>query len=193
MSIEIQCSSCSHKLRVPESYAGKNGKCPKCSTRIKIPEMPNAQETPRPISSAATDTGLAPVVAAAPIVHPPIVAAEPNPYRASVSTNSESQSSLASGRLTLRRVDIVSVGTTLGVLYAMLGLIIGLVAGGLMAVGVTSSAGSAEMLGARTGGGIVIVVLAPIFYGVIGFIFGLILGFLYNLAARISGGIKFQT
>ena len=50
-----------------------------------------------------------------------------------------------------------------------------------------------EMLGVGVGGAVVMIVLAPLFDGVLGFVFGLIMALLYNLAARFSGGIRFET
>jgi predicted Zn finger-like uncharacterized protein len=35
--MQITCSSCQAKIRVPDSAAGKKGKCPKCGTAITIP------------------------------------------------------------------------------------------------------------------------------------------------------------
>src|SRR5690242_6047025 len=40
----ITCSNCQSKIRVPDSAAGKKGKCPKCGTVIAIPlEEPPAE------------------------------------------------------------------------------------------------------------------------------------------------------
>jgi predicted Zn finger-like uncharacterized protein len=35
--MQITCSNCQSKIRVPDSAAGKKGKCPKCGTVIAIP------------------------------------------------------------------------------------------------------------------------------------------------------------
>ena len=35
--MQITCSNCQSKIRVPDSAAGKKGKCPKCGTIIAIP------------------------------------------------------------------------------------------------------------------------------------------------------------
>jgi len=42
----IQCTNCQSKIRVPESAAGRKGKCPKCSTVLVIPaaEPPPANQ-----------------------------------------------------------------------------------------------------------------------------------------------------
>jgi hypothetical protein len=36
------------------------------------------------------------------------------------------------------------------------------------------------------------IVIAPVFYGVLGAIGGLIMAFLYNIVARMAGGIEVQ-
>jgi hypothetical protein len=41
-------------------------------------------------------------------------------------------------------------------------------------------------------GGLVLGLFAPVFYGVIGFIFGALGAFLYNLMAKWLGGIEMQ-
>src|SRR6188768_4119955 len=37
MSIEFLCPSCQQQLRVPDTAAGKNAKCPKCSSILSVP------------------------------------------------------------------------------------------------------------------------------------------------------------
>jgi hypothetical protein len=36
--IEFHCKSCGWKLRVPQAYAGKKGRCPKCKTVLRVPK-----------------------------------------------------------------------------------------------------------------------------------------------------------
>ena len=35
--IKFHCKSCGHKIKVPDKYAGKKGKCPKCHEAVIIP------------------------------------------------------------------------------------------------------------------------------------------------------------
>ena len=37
MTIEFRCSQCNQLLRVPETSAGKNARCPKCSALMQVP------------------------------------------------------------------------------------------------------------------------------------------------------------
>ena len=41
----IQCTNCASKIRVPDSAAGKKGKCPKCGTVLVIPAAALAFDT----------------------------------------------------------------------------------------------------------------------------------------------------
>ncbi|MBX3451298.1 MAG: hypothetical protein KF777_17150 [Planctomycetaceae bacterium] len=54
MAIEFSCPYCTVAVRVPDSAAGKMGRCPKCSTRLLVPN-PTRQSTeaPSPIPPAA--------------------------------------------------------------------------------------------------------------------------------------------
>jgi LSD1 subclass zinc finger protein len=46
MPIEIACTSCSKKLRVPDNAAGKRVKCPQCQTVLAVPAAGGAALTP---------------------------------------------------------------------------------------------------------------------------------------------------
>ena len=93
-------------------------------------------------------------------------------------------------------MDIGSCAKMLGIMYAFFGLI----AGAFMALisivgGAAGSQGPAGMqsLGAGIGGGLALIVLLPLLYGVAGLIGGAIFALIYNVAARFTGGIKFST
>jgi len=94
----------------------------------------------------------------------------------------------------LRRVGVLSLGKVFGVLYALMGLIFGAIFALLSLVGAgigAASSGSNEaFLGAIFGVGAVI--FLPIFYGVFGFLGGLLTAALYNLVARIMGGLELE-
>lgn len=92
----------------------------------------------------------------------------------------------------VKRVKALSVGKVTGVLYALLGLI----AGALFSL--ASLAGS--VLGSASGQdnpfailfGVGSIVLFPVFYGIAGFIGGIITAALYNLAASFVGGVEVE-
>jgi hypothetical protein len=90
----------------------------------------------------------------------------------------------------IRNVGVLSVGKVFGCVYALLGLIIG----GIFSL--ISLAGFAAAGGGQNAGpgalifGVGAIVAVPIFYGVIGFIGGIITAALYNLVAALVGGVE---
>jgi len=83
----------------------------------------------------------------------------------------------------------LSVGKVAGILYAAIGLFVGLIVA--LATTIGGLAGRSEF-GALTGGlvGIGAIVVLPFFYGFLGFIVAIIAAWLYNLAAGFVGGIE---
>jgi hypothetical protein len=97
--------------------------------------------------------------------------------------------------MVIRRVNPVSAAKVCGILYAILGLIVGaLVSLMMMAAGGAMSAAAEEtggaVIGMMMGAGAIIVM--PIFYGIIGFISGLVGSLLYNLVAGWTGGLEVE-
>ena len=95
----------------------------------------------------------------------------------------------------IRRVGPISAAKVGGVLYAGLGLIIGacvsvvmMILGSAAAVNEEEPAGA--FLGMLFGAGAI--VMMPIFYGIIGAVTALISAALYNVAAKIAGGIEIE-
>jgi hypothetical protein len=89
----------------------------------------------------------------------------------------------------IKRIGPLSSAKLGAVLYAIMGLVVGgifsLVA---LAGGFASETEGAGAIGAMIGVGAVVV--APIFYGVMGFVITLITAWLYNLAAGLVGGVE---
>lgn len=53
MAIEFHCPYCTAAVRVPDSAAGKNGRCPACQTLVRIPSVrPPSQQPPAPTAQA---------------------------------------------------------------------------------------------------------------------------------------------
>jgi hypothetical protein len=97
--------------------------------------------------------------------------------------------------LTIKSIHILSLAKVLGLLYALLGFIVGSLLTCVSLLGATAalseSGAEAGPLGVLFGLGSIIIL--PIFYGVIGFIGGIITAFLYNLIAGWVGGIEIET
>ncbi len=100
--------------------------------------------------------------------------------------------------MVIRKIGVLSLGKLMAVMYAGIGLLIGalyalfaVVGGGAM-----MAMGGAE--DAAIGGGMVMVmglaavIIAPIFYGILGFIGGVISAFFFNLAAKYTGGLELE-
>jgi hypothetical protein len=89
-------------------------------------------------------------------------------------------------------VSVVQAGLVLGGLYAFISLIFSvfLVLFGVIAM--ASGAGSSDAAAAMGGGlgMIVIAIVIPIAYGAAGFIGGVIVAAVYNMIAKMTGGIE---
>ncbi|WP_411825994.1 hypothetical protein [Luteolibacter sp. AS25] len=89
-------------------------------------------------------------------------------------------------------ISVVQTGVVVGGLYALISLIFSvfLILFGVIAMIAGSASNEAA---AAMGGGlgmIIIAVILPIAYGIMGFIAGLILALVYNLIAKFTGGIE---
>jgi ABC-type polysaccharide/polyol phosphate export permease len=84
----------------------------------------------------------------------------------------------------IRNINPLQLGIVYAVLYALLGVIIGVC---FALIGMVAS--SMAPSGAFSFGWLSVIIF-PILYAVIGFIAGLIVGFLYNLVAGWTGGIE---
>jgi len=92
---------------------------------------------------------------------------------------------------TVTRIGVLSVARVLAVVYAFLGLLIGGIVSLFAIVGGAMGAASGDRGGLAAmffGAGAVIVL--PILYGCIGFVGGLITAPIYNLVAKIAGGVE---
>ncbi len=96
--------------------------------------------------------------------------------------------------MVLKRVGILSVAKVLGVLYAVIGVVIGFVFSIVSLLGAFAGSmghgGPEPLLGALFGVGAI--VMLPIMYGVIGFVGGLLSAAVYNGLARSIGGIELE-
>ncbi len=106
--------------------------------------------------------------------------------------------------LTVKQIGVLSLAKFMGILYAGLGLIFGVFASLFSIFGVilgrqlATEFGFRNVFGATQGSafsilfGIGAIITLPIFYGILGFIGGLIMGFIANIALRISGGLELK-
>jgi hypothetical protein len=94
----------------------------------------------------------------------------------------------------LRHIAVVQFALVAAVLYALIGVLIGLawwlIISPIMMAGIKTSGITTPGIAAMTGIGFFAILVFPIMYGVIGFIAGLLYAALYNLAARWTGGFE---
>ena len=101
--------------------------------------------------------------------------------------------------MTIRRFNVFSVAKIQGFLGFVIGLLIGVIYGLIfMIFGAAISSLAPQGDSQAMGGlgaiviGLVIMIAVPIFYGILGFIGGAIGALVYNLAAGVVGGLKFE-
>jgi hypothetical protein len=95
--------------------------------------------------------------------------------------------------MVIKRVGPLSVAKIAFVLYAGIGLLIGVVVALISVAGMGAQLtqnGAPAFLGPLLGVGAV--VLLPIFYGVIGLVTSLVMAALFNAAAKVTGGVEIE-
>ncbi|MCM2371738.1 DUF3566 domain-containing protein [Rhodopirellula sp. ICT_H3.1] len=114
-----------------------------------------------------------------------------NPYGSPTAASSaEGYSQGMTRAMKLKRVDPLSCGKMLGALYVFIGLIMSVFMIVFTMIGVAGGGGNNLMAGLA--GGVIGAIFVPVFYGILGFIGGLIMALLYNLCASVIGGIEMQ-
>ncbi len=88
----------------------------------------------------------------------------------------------------IKKIGVLSAGKILGLLYLVIGLIIGAFMTLFAVLGFSAENG--DMTAAFFGVGAIIVM--PVFYGIMGFIGGIISAFFYNLIAGWIGGLEIK-
>ncbi|HEX7546243.1 MAG TPA: hypothetical protein VF368_05920 [Gemmatimonadaceae bacterium] len=89
----------------------------------------------------------------------------------------------------IRRMGVMQMAKTSGVLYALLGVIIGVPVVLFMSSVAKTTSG---IPGVGSGVGIGTLVMMPVIYGVGGFVSGAVIAALYNLVAGWTGGIAIE-
>lgn len=93
----------------------------------------------------------------------------------------------------IREIGVVSMGKIAGIIYACIGLLAGVIVAMVSVLG--GFAGLADEGGAAAGFialflGAGAVFVLPIFYGVLGALVGMFVAVIYNVAARLVGGLE---
>ena len=92
----------------------------------------------------------------------------------------------------IKSVRVLSLSKILAAIYGGLGLIFGAILAAVSLFGGGPLAGPEDpaFLGVLLGGGAVIAL--PLFYGIMGFVAGLIVGTIYNFVAGLVGGLELE-
>jgi len=112
-----------------------------------------------------------------------------NPYESTDTPSLEDSEGLQV--LALQRIGVFSAFRLLGVFYAALSGVICVLYGvgiALFSVGMAAQGETAALAG--LGVAVVVVVVVPVFYGIIGGLFGALAAFLYNVVAGRLGGLE---
>ena len=95
-------------------------------------------------------------------------------------------------RLHIRKIDPLSTGKILGLIYALIALVVGLFLTMIAVFGVAAGGGGGNSVVGGLITGVGAVLLLPLFNGLMGFVGGAIAALLYNLVASMAGGIVFE-
>jgi hypothetical protein len=99
--------------------------------------------------------------------------------------------------MVITRVGVVSLGKLMGLMYAAIGLLFGVLYG-LFAVlggGAVMSTGTSDGVlggGVLMGLGVAAVFIMPVLYGLLGFLIGLVSALFFNIAAKYAGGLELE-
>lgn len=91
----------------------------------------------------------------------------------------------------VKKIRALSLGKVMGLIYGMMGLLFGVIMSVAVILGSTFGAtGDNKVVGIIFGVGAAIFV--PVIYGVMGFVSGVVSGWLYNIAVRWTGGLEVE-
>ena len=87
----------------------------------------------------------------------------------------------------IKKIDFLSLGKILGIIYIFIGLVIGVIYSIVSFINVLL--GTTEIIYFI---GLFSIIIMPIFYGVLGFVSGILSAIIYNIASSKIGGIKIE-
>ncbi len=177
-TITTTCAGCGRTLAIPERYLGRDLKCPDCGRpfRVAPPEPPPPEpEPPAPAPVFPEPSAPGPGEPGAP------------PFEEALAT-APSDGAVPTGTVywRVRRVGVLSAAATSAVIHASFGLLLGVI---VAVVSLVLPGTAVPFLRGRVLGVLAVVAL-PLVYGVVGFVAGALGAAVYNLAARLAGGIK---
>lgn len=217
--VEIEpCPGCQARLSVAKSDVGLDVECPYCKTTYTAKTAsPGASSSPSPsqggglkksragsLSEALGGAGGGSSSRRERRSEPEDDDAPPPPRRRRDEDDDFEErpsrrsrgSRSRSGMVEISRVGVLSAAKITAVMYAIIGLIYGVLYGGmiiifsLLGAGLAGDAGGGFLVG--IGGGLCAIVMLPVMFGISGFIAGAIGAFIYNIAASKAGGLELE-
>lgn len=186
-TITTTCAGCGRQLAVPERYQGRDLKCPSCGHPFRV-DPSQAAPVPAPAPGPRTEVfpESAPVnlptPAAAPFGEPAAPMQPPESTAGAEATFVDATAVY----WRVKRIGVLSLAALSALLHAVLGLAIGTV------VAIASFTPAAQAIPFLHGRllGVLAVLLLPLAYGAIGFVAGALTAVVYNLGARLVGGVR---
>ncbi len=177
-TITTTCAGCGRTLAIPERYLGRDLKCPDCGHPVHVaaPEAAPPAPPELPLSAAVFPDSALPGTA-------PFSKEAFEEFDAPLPGDAPLPTAAVYWRV--RRVGALSAATVSAVVYALFGLLVGI--GVAIASLVAPFAAIPFLRGPLLG--VAAVVALPVAYAAIGFVLGLVGAAVYNLAARLAGGI----
>lgn len=180
-TITTTCAGCGRVLAVPDRYLDRDLKCPGCGHPFRLgAEAATPAPEPAPVAPPTVE-------AVAPTAVPPALGA-PFGEESPEAAGPEASVSVEAGAVfwRVRRLGVLSTALTGGAVNAVLGFLAGVA---VAVVSLTRAAAALPFLHGPLGGALAVLVL-PLLYGAIGLLFGAALSAVYNLVARLTGGIR---
>lgn len=92
----------------------------------------------------------------------------------------------------IKSMGVLSVGKFSGAMGAILGLLVGGIFSLFSVLGAAFGMANGQSGAAGMLFGVGAVIIAPIFYGLFGFLYGIVAAFFYNIIASMIGGVEIE-
>ncbi len=196
-TITTTCEGCGRQLTVPERYQGRDLKCPSCGRPFRAeaarpepqPATPDAPAAVPPVAPPVVPPVTTPSFDASPFEEPPAPAplpppTQPEPPEPAAAPDATGGAAAVYWRV--KRIEVLSLALLSALLHGVLGLLVG------VAVAIASLTPAAQALPFPHGPlvALLAVLLLPLVYAAIGFLAGALSAVVYNLGARLTGGVS---
>ncbi len=193
-TITTTCEGCGRQLTVPERYQGRDLKCPSCGRPFRAeaarpepqPATPDAPAAVPPVAPPVVPPVTTPSFDASPFEEPPAPAPVPSPAPAESAAAPDATGAPAAVYWHVKRIEVLSLALLSALLHGVLGFLVG------VAVAIASLTPAAQALPFPHGPFVALlaVLLLPLVYAAVGFVAGALSAVVYNLGARLTGGVS---